>query len=98
MRIERGNRMAVRGLVGVEGRGYSPATFRNAQEESLAVASMTGFARAEGFKDGFSWAWEIRSVNARGLDVRAKLPPGHEALEMKARTRVAETFKRGSIS
>ena len=59
---------------------------------------MTGFARAEGFKDGFSWAWEIRSVNARGLDVRAKLPPGHESLEMRARTRVAETFKRGSIS
>jgi uncharacterized protein (TIGR00255 family) len=59
---------------------------------------MTGFARAEGFKDGFAWAWEIRSVNARNLDVRAKLPPGHEALEMKARARVAEKFKRGSIS
>jgi len=59
---------------------------------------MTGFARTEGFKDGFSWAWEIRSVNARGLDVRAKLPPGHESLEMKARARVAEIFKRGSIS
>ena len=59
---------------------------------------MTGFARAEGFRDGFSWAWEIRSVNARNLDVRAKLPPGHEALEMKARARIAEKFKRGSIS
>jgi uncharacterized protein (TIGR00255 family) len=90
--------MAVRGLVGLERRGYSPTTFRKAQEESLTVASMTGFARSEGFKDGYSWAWEIRSVNARGLDVRAKLPPGHESLEMKARARVAETFKRGSIS
>jgi uncharacterized protein (TIGR00255 family) len=59
---------------------------------------MTGFARTEGFKDGFTWAWEIRSVNSRGLDVRAKLPPGHESLEMKARARVADIFKRGSIS
>jgi len=59
---------------------------------------MTGFARAEGFRDGFSWAWEIRSVNSRNLDVRAKLPPGHDALEMKARAKVAEKFKRGSIS
>jgi uncharacterized protein (TIGR00255 family) len=59
---------------------------------------MTGFARAEGFRDGFAWAWEVRSVNARNLDVRAKLPPGYEALEMKARARIAEKFKRGSIT
>jgi len=59
---------------------------------------MTGFARAEGFSDGFAWSWEIRSVNGRNLDVRAKLPPGHETLEARARTLVAERFRRGSVS
>jgi uncharacterized protein (TIGR00255 family) len=59
---------------------------------------MTGFARAEGFKDGFSWSWEVRSVNGRNLDLRVKLPPGHEALEMRTRQAVAERFKRGSVA
>ncbi len=59
---------------------------------------MTGFARAEGFQDGYAWSWEVRSVNGRNLDVRAKLPPGNEALEMKARALVADRFRRGSIS
>ncbi len=59
---------------------------------------MTGFARAEGFQDGYAWSWEVRSVNGRNLDVRAKLPPGSEALEMKARALVADKFRRGSVS
>ena len=33
---------------------------------SVAVASMTGFARAEGSADGLTWVWELRSVNGRG--------------------------------
>ncbi len=59
---------------------------------------MTGFARAEGFQDGYAWSWEVRSVNGRNLDLRAKLPPGNEALEMKARAQCADRFRRGSIS
>jgi uncharacterized protein (TIGR00255 family) len=59
---------------------------------------MTGFARAEGFTDGFGWSWEVRSVNARNLDIRVKLPPGHEGLEMKVRSLIAERFKRGSVT
>ena len=58
---------------------------------------MTGFARAEGFTDGVGWSWEVRSVNARNLEIRVKLPPGHEGLEVKARGLVAERFKRGSV-
>src|SRR5262245_11244039 len=64
---------------------------------------MTGFARAEGvdapdMHPGLHWAWEVKSVNGRNLDVRCRLPVGFEALESVARSAVAERFKRGNIS
>ena len=43
---------------------------------TVPLASMTGFARAEGSAEGVSWVWELRSVNGRGLDLRFRLPPG----------------------
>ena len=64
----------------------------------MTISSMTGFARADGSTDGLSWIWESRSVNGRGLDVRLRLPPGYEALEIPAREAVAKRFARGSIS
>ena len=65
------------------------------------LQSMTGFARAEGGADGAdgaSWAWEARSVNARNLDIRLRLPHGHDALEPRARGLAAGRFSRGSLS
>ena len=59
---------------------------------------MTGFSRAEGQDGGFGWGWEVKSVNARGLDVRCRVPPGREGLEVAARAAVAERFKRGSFN
>lgn len=64
----------------------------------MTISSMTGFARADASTDGLSWIWESRSVNGRGLDVRLRLPPGYEALEIPARDAVAKRFARGSIS
>jgi len=64
----------------------------------MTISSMTGFARADGSTDGLNWIWEVRSVNGRGLDVRLRLPPGYEALEIPARDAVAKRFARGSIS
>jgi uncharacterized protein (TIGR00255 family) len=59
---------------------------------------MTGFARAEGSEAGLHWAWEVKSVNGRNLDVRCRLPIGFEALEPQARAAMAERFKRGNVS
>ncbi len=59
---------------------------------------MTGFARAEGHEGDFLWRWEVKSVNARGLDIRCRVPHGFEALELVARTAVAEHFQRGSFN
>jgi uncharacterized protein (TIGR00255 family) len=62
-----------------------------------AIASMTGFARAEGEAEGLAWAWEIKSVNGKSLDFRFRLPPGFDALELPLRTLLGERLKRGSI-
>jgi uncharacterized protein (TIGR00255 family) len=53
------------------------------------VASMTGFARAEGGDALYAWAWEIKSVNGRG--------PGFDALEPRLRPLIAKSCKRGSL-
>ena len=59
---------------------------------------MTGFARAEGERNGYSWSWEIRSVNARAMDTRLRVPPGLERLEVRLKPAVADRFHRGNIS
>ncbi|MFP6744415.1 MAG: YicC/YloC family endoribonuclease [Alphaproteobacteria bacterium] len=64
----------------------------------MAVASMTGFARGTGQDGTLTWAWEAKSVNARGLDMRCRLPSGMDALEPAARRRVSERFKRGNFN
>ena len=64
----------------------------------MAVMSMTGFARVDGADDGANWFWEIRSVNGRGLDVRLRLPPGAESIELPARELVAKRLTRGNVN
>ncbi|MBC8338491.1 MAG: hypothetical protein H8E39_07350, partial [Alphaproteobacteria bacterium] len=64
----------------------------------MPVSSMTGFARSEGQMDNCSWTWELKSVNAKGLDVRCRIPTGYESLEKTVRDRMAKAFKRGNIS
>ncbi|NQU61427.1 MAG: YicC family protein [Rhodospirillales bacterium] len=59
---------------------------------------MTGFARQEGSKDSRSWVWEIKSVNAKGLDVRCRLGGGFEHLEQLARDLAKKKFSRGNLS
>ncbi|HEX9448930.1 MAG TPA: YicC/YloC family endoribonuclease [Dongiaceae bacterium] len=64
----------------------------------MAIASMTGFARKEGSLDGFSWTWELKSVNGRNLELRTRLPGGYDALESFARNAAAEILKRGNVN
>lgn len=64
----------------------------------MALSSMTGFARADGAHGAVSWYWEVRTVNARGLDLRLRLPPGYEGLEPKVREATAKRIQRGSVA
>ncbi len=62
------------------------------------VNSMTGFAALKGAGHGASWAWEVRSVNARGLDLRLRLPEGLDDLEITVRKAFSEKLTRGNVS
>ncbi|HXC91357.1 MAG TPA: YicC/YloC family endoribonuclease [Stellaceae bacterium] len=64
----------------------------------MGLASMTGFARAQGEAHGISWAWEIKSVNGRGLDLRLRLGPGFDSLEPELRAGLSQRFRRGNVS
>ena len=64
----------------------------------MGLASMTGFARAEGEGCGISWVWEIKSINGRSLDLRLRLAPGFDPLEPELRGELARRFRRGSFS
>jgi uncharacterized protein (TIGR00255 family) len=63
----------------------------------MALSSMTGFARTHGVSGSYAWAWEIKAVNGKGLDLRLRLPAGWDAVESAGRARAAETLSRGSI-
>ena len=63
-----------------------------------SVASMTGFARSDGEAAGLSWAWEVKSVNGKSLDLRVRLAPGFDGLEPLLRNAVGQRFRRGNIS
>jgi uncharacterized protein (TIGR00255 family) len=63
----------------------------------MALLSMTGFARSHGVSGSYAWAWEIKSVNGKGLDLRLRLPPGWDAIEAAVRARTAEALARGSL-
>jgi len=59
---------------------------------------MTGFARAEGAEGARRWAFEAKSVNGRGLELRFRLPPGFDRIEGELRKLAGEAFARGSIT
>ncbi|MDR3532918.1 MAG: YicC family protein [Rhodopila sp.] len=63
-----------------------------------AIASMTGFARAEGNIDGIAWAWELRSVNGRTLELRFRLPNGWDSMEAGWREIAGKALKRGNVT
>ena len=63
-----------------------------------AIASMTGFSRTEGALDGLAWAWELRSVNGRSLELRFRLPNGWDSLEAGWRDLAGKVLKRGNVT
>src|ERR1700677_3125902 len=63
-----------------------------------SLASMTGFPRTEGTIETLTWAWELRAVNGRGLELRFRLPPGWDALEPGYREMAGKVLKRGNVN
>jgi uncharacterized protein (TIGR00255 family) len=60
--------------------------------------SMTGFASGQGEAMGLTWSWDLRSVNARGLDIRVRVPDWIDGLEQALRGLIAKRLARGSVT
>jgi uncharacterized protein (TIGR00255 family) len=63
----------------------------------MVLSSMTGFARSRGASGPYSFEWELKSVNAKGFDLRMRLPPGWDELEAFAKKRAGEVLSRGTV-
>lgn len=63
-----------------------------------SLHSMTGFSSARGEMAPFSWAWELRSVNAKGLSLNLRIPDWLEGLEAGLRTELGKVLTRGSVT
>lgn len=63
----------------------------------MALSSMTGFARSHGASGPYAFEWELKSVNAKGFDLRVRLPQGWDELEAYAKKRAGEVLSRGTI-
>jgi uncharacterized protein (TIGR00255 family) len=63
----------------------------------MALSSMTGFARSHGASGPYAFEWELKSVNAKGFDLRLRLPPGWDDLEALAKKRAGELLSRGTV-
>ncbi len=59
---------------------------------------MTGFASATGHADSFSWTWDLRAVNGKGLDLRLRVPDWIDGLEAELRGRLAAAIGRGNVT
>ena len=64
---------------------------------AMALSSMTGFARSNGASGPYAFEWELKSVNAKGFDLRMRLPPGWDELEAFAKKRAGEVLSRGTV-
>jgi uncharacterized protein (TIGR00255 family) len=63
----------------------------------MALSSMTGFARSRGASGPYAFEWELKSVNAKGFDLRMRLPQGWDDLEAFAKKRAGEVLSRGTV-
>ena len=63
----------------------------------MTLCSMTGFARVGGAAGAWRWTVEIKSVNAKGLDLRLRVPPGFDRIEQEARARLGKALARGTV-
>ena len=63
----------------------------------MTLSSMTGFARAQGSQGAWRWAVELKCVNAKGLDLRLRVPAGFDRIEAEARGKLSKALARGTL-
>lgn len=65
---------------------------------SNLISGMTGFGRADGALDGWTWTVEARSVNGRTLEVRYRGPGGFDNLERLTKAAAQGRLNRGQVT
>lgn len=61
------------------------------------VNSMTSFAAQTSRFGQYEWTWDMRGVNARGLDIRPRVPDWISGLEQEVKSLISSKLTRGSI-
>ncbi|MDK3072635.1 YicC/YloC family endoribonuclease [Sedimentitalea sp. JM2-8] len=62
------------------------------------ITSMTGIASAKGDAARYSWTWDLRSVNGKGLDLRIRVPDWLDGLEAYLRADLSKAIARGNVT
>ncbi len=62
------------------------------------MISMTGFAARRGAGPGYTWVWNLRGVNGKGLDLRLRVPDWIDGLEAAIRSELQKALTRGNVS
>ncbi len=63
----------------------------------MSLKSMTGFASGGSTFGAYSWTFEVKSVNAKGLDIRSRVPSFFDGLDIEIKKLVSKSLKRGTI-
>ena len=61
------------------------------------LRSMTGISTLSGSSGPYDWSMELRGVNNKGLDIRARVPEWLVGLDQEVRKTISSVIKRGSI-
>lgn len=63
----------------------------------MSLRSMTGFASGSAAHNGYSWSFEVKSVNAKGLDIRSRVPSFLDGLDIEIKKLVSKSLQRGTV-
>src|ERR1700748_1604229 len=63
----------------------------------MALTSMPVFPGSHGASGPYAFEWELKSVNAKGFDLRLRLPQCWDELDAHAKKRAGEVLARGTV-
>ncbi len=63
----------------------------------MSLKSMTGFANASAGHGEYNWSFEIKSVNAKGLDIRSRVPSFLDGFDIEIKKIVSNFLQRGTV-
>ncbi len=62
------------------------------------IQSMTGYGKANGNSNNYTFEVEVKSVNSRFLDVSVRLPKSLLSKEIELRNLIKQKINRGKVS